>query len=150
MVFLYFIYEWLIFMPLFILTTIITATIVMLGCRFGNPDFWGYYPGVIWGRIVVALALCPCKVEGKENLDPKQSYVFVANHQGAADIPLLFGYLGQPFRWMLRKGIMKIPFMGKACDKSILSCRVTSSLYISGNYCAGFLSRKVFKNILKL
>lgn len=118
MVFLYFIYEWLIFMPLFILTTIITATIVMIGCRFGNPDFWGYYPGVIWGRIVVALALCPCKVEGRENLDPKQSYVFVANHQGAADIPLLFGYLGQPFRWMLRKGIMKIPFMGKACDKS--------------------------------
>lgn len=115
---LYFIYEWLVFMPIFIVATILAAVTTMIGCRFGNSDIWGYYPGVVWARIVAAAALCPCSVEGKENLDPKQSYVFVANHQGAADILLLFGYLGQPFRWMLRKGIKKIPFMGNACDKS--------------------------------
>ena len=115
---LYFLYQWLIFMPLFIVVTILAAVTTMVGCRFGNSDFWGYYPGVIWARVTAAIALCPCKVVGRENLDPKQSYVFVANHQGAADILLLFGYLGQPFRWMLRKGIKKIPFMGKACDKS--------------------------------
>lgn len=31
-------------------------------------------------------ALCPVKVKGRENIDRKQSYVFVANHQGAFDI----------------------------------------------------------------
>lgn len=118
MVVVYFLYEWLIFIPLFILVTIIAAVSTMIGCHFGNGAVWGYYPGVVWARVTAALALCPCKVEGRENLDPKQSYIFVANHQGAADIILIFGYLGQPFRWMLRKGIKKIPFMGSACDRA--------------------------------
>ena len=118
MIVLYFLYEWLIFMPLFILVTILAAVTTIIGCHLGNNDIWGYYPGVVWARVVAFIALCPCEVKGKENLDPKQSYVFVANHQGAADILLLFGYLGQPFRWMLRQGIKKIPFMGRACDIS--------------------------------
>ncbi|MCF0180007.1 MAG: 1-acyl-sn-glycerol-3-phosphate acyltransferase, partial [Bacteroidales bacterium] len=112
------IYEWLIFAPLFAITTIVLGITAIIGCKFGNPDFWGYYPGVCWARITLALALCPIKVEGRKNLDPNQSYIFVANHQGATDIIMLFGYLGQPFRWMLRQGIKKAPVLGPFCEIS--------------------------------
>lgn len=114
----YFIYQWLVIVPLFIVFTIIAAVVTMVGCTVSNDNIWGYYPGVIWARLISWVALCPCSVEGKENLDPNTSYVFVANHQGAADIIVLFGYIGHKFRWMLRQGIKKIPFMGKACDMS--------------------------------
>lgn len=114
----YFLYELIIFLPLFIIVTIIAALTTIIGCTISNDNIWGYYPGMIWARVVSWIALCPCTVKGKENLDPNTSYVFVSNHQGAADIILLFGYIGHKFRWMLRQGIKKIPFMGKACDIS--------------------------------
>jgi 1-acyl-sn-glycerol-3-phosphate acyltransferase len=63
----------------------------------------------------IRLLLLPVKVEGRENLDPKQSYVFVANHQGAFDIFLIYGFLGRNFKWMMKKGIGKIPLIGTAC-----------------------------------
>lgn len=114
----YFLYQWLIFVPIFFVLTVITALATLLGCTFGNGGFWGYWPGHIWAKFACWLALCPVKVEGRENIDPKTSYIFVANHQGAYDIFLLFGFLNQNFRWMLRKGIKKLPLIGRACDSA--------------------------------
>ena len=39
---LYFLYQWLIFMPLFIIVTILAAITTMVGCRFGGSVCWGY------------------------------------------------------------------------------------------------------------
>jgi 1-acyl-sn-glycerol-3-phosphate acyltransferase len=114
----YFLYQWLIFMPIFLVTSILTAIITILGTWLGNGDFWGYYPGRYWSRLTCWLALCPVKVEGRENIDPNTSYIFVANHQGAFDIFLIYGFLGHNFKWMLRKGIQKIPFIGPACTSA--------------------------------
>ena len=55
------------------------------------------------------------KVKGRENIDKKTSYVFVANHQGAYDIFLIYGFLGHNFKWMMKKSLRRIPFVGKAC-----------------------------------
>lgn len=118
MTILYFIYQWLIFMPLFLVLSILTALTTMIGCRLGNGDFWGYYPGHIWSKLTCWLALCPVTVRGRENIDPNTSYIFVANHQGAFDIFLIYGFMGHNFKWMLRKGIQKIPFVGKACTSA--------------------------------
>ena len=64
---------------------------------------------------MVRLFLIPVTVEGRENMEPGQSYVFVSNHQGAFDIFLIYGFLGRNFKWMMKRGIMKIPFVGFAC-----------------------------------
>jgi 1-acyl-sn-glycerol-3-phosphate acyltransferase len=42
----------------------------------------------------------------------------VANHQGAFDIFLIYGYLGRNFKWMMKHQLGKIPFIGYACRKS--------------------------------
>lgn len=58
------------------------------------------------------------KVVGRENIDPKQSYVFVANHQGAYDIWTIYGYLGHNFKWLMKKSLEQIFLVGLACKKA--------------------------------
>ena len=112
----YRIYQLFIAVPLVAITTLLTALATTIGCSIGNGNTWGYYPGMLWGRIVTALFLLPVKVKGRENLDPNQSYVFVSNHQGAFDIFLIYGFLGRNFKWMMKHQLRKMPFVGRACS----------------------------------
>ena len=115
---LYCIYQLLVGVPVVVIATIITAIEVGIGCTLGNGHFWGYYPGRWWAKVILHTLLLPVKVEGREHLERDQSYVFVANHQGAFDIFLIYGYLGRNFKWMMKHQINKIPFVGYACRKS--------------------------------
>ena len=115
---LYCIYQLFIALPVTVLITIITAIEVGIGCALGDGHFWGYYPGRWWARVITRVFLLPVHVEGRENLEPNQSYVFVANHQGAFDIFLIYGFLGRNFKWMMKYQLNKIPFVGYACRKS--------------------------------
>ncbi|MGM9758596.1 MAG: lysophospholipid acyltransferase family protein [Parabacteroides sp.] len=112
---LYIIYTWLVFVPVFLVLTVLTAFTTTLGCLLGGERIFAYYPGMIWSRLTCWLALCPVHVEGKEHIDKKRSYIFVANHQGAFDIFLIYGFLGVPIKWVMKAGIGKIPFVGTAC-----------------------------------
>ena len=118
MKYLYRIYQLLVGVPVMILVTIITAFAIGIGCTIGNGHFWSYYPGRWWAKIILHTLLIPIKVEGREHLEQGQSYVFVANHQGAFDIFLIYGFLGRNFKWMMKHQINKIPFVGYACRKS--------------------------------
>lgn len=111
---LYMIYLWLLAVPVFVVITIITAVVVIVGCLLGGERIFAYYPGMIWSRLACYLTLCPVKVKGRENINRGQSYVFVANHQGAFDIFLIYGFLGVPIKWVMKAGIGKIPFVGAA------------------------------------
>jgi len=118
MKYIYNIYQLCVALPVTILMTILTAIEVGLGCTFGNGHFWGYYPGRWWAKVITRVFLLPVKVTGQEHLEPNQSYVFVANHQGAFDIFLIYGFLRRNFKWMMKHQINKIPFVGYACRKS--------------------------------
>ena len=93
MKYIYRIYQLCIAVPVILIGTIVTALSVTIGCAIGNGHFWGYYPGKWWARLIIRMMLLPVHVEGRENLEPGRSYVFVANHQGAFDIFLIYGFL---------------------------------------------------------
>lgn len=112
---LYRIYQLCVVAPLFLIATILTAVVTVVGCLLGNGHFWGYYPGRLWSQFTIRLLLLPIKVEGREHLDPNRSYVFVANHQGIFDIFLIYGFLNRNFKWMMKKSLRKLPFVGIAC-----------------------------------
>ena len=112
---LYLIYQWLIAGPIFVVVTFLTAFVTAAGCTFGRRDYWGYCPPHIWARFTCCLFLMRIKVEGRENIDPRQSYVFVANHQGAYDIWAIYGYLNHNFKWLMKKSLEKVPVVGWAC-----------------------------------
>jgi 1-acyl-sn-glycerol-3-phosphate acyltransferase len=113
---LFFLYQVFIWFPIFLTTTILTALTVTVGCFLGGERIFSYYPGKIWSKIVCFITFCPVKVKGREKLNKKQSYIFVANHQGAYDIFLMYGYLGVPIKWMMKQSLRKLPFVGKACE----------------------------------
>lgn len=113
-----FLYQWLVFLPIFLVLTIITAIIVMIFATIFGSRFWGYYPPKWWSRIACWLALCRIKSSGHENLDPKQSYVFIANHQGSFDIFLTYGFLNQNIKWVQKQSLRKIPLVGFASEKA--------------------------------
>ena len=114
--FLYYIYQICIGLPIFLVLTILTCVIIVVGCWLGDGNFWGYWPGKIWSRLTCVLFLLPVRVTGREHIRPGTSYVFIANHQGAFDIFLIYGYLNRNFKWMLKKSLRKLPFVGKACE----------------------------------
>ena len=112
----YRIYQLFVAAPICLIATLLTAITVTVGCTLGDGHFWGYYPPRWWGKVMIRTLLLPVKVEGRENLQKGQSYVFVSNHQGAYDIFLIYGYLGRNFKWMMKRQIRQIPFVGKACE----------------------------------
>ena len=115
---LYLIYQICIGIPIFLILTILTALVTILGCTLGNGHFWGYYPGKIWSQLTCLVFLIPVKVVPNKNLNDSTSYVFVANHQGAFDIFLIYGFLGRNFKWMMKKSLRNLPFVGRACQSA--------------------------------
>ena len=118
MKYLYNTYQLLIALPLIVIETVIICSCIIVGAALGFGHFWANYPPRLWARIILWLLFIPVKVEGRNRLDPKESYVFVANHQGAFDIFLIDGHLNRNFKWMMKYQLRKIPFVGFACAKT--------------------------------
>lgn len=117
--YLYYPYYLLIGGPLFILSTIITTTTIMVACYLGYSDWGTRWPGFIWGRFCLWLHWSPIKIVGKEHLPQRgETYVVIANHQSMFDIFVLYGYVQLPFKWVLKEGLRKMPFIGKACESA--------------------------------
>lgn len=118
MIYLYRVYQWLIAVPLLVIATAITAITCIFCSLLGAKDWGGYWPPMIWSRCVCSLLFVRVKVVGRNKIDRNKPYVFVANHQSAFDIWSIYGYLGHPFKWMMKKSLEKVFLVGPAC-KSI-------------------------------
>ncbi|MCM1505481.1 MAG: 1-acyl-sn-glycerol-3-phosphate acyltransferase [Muribaculum sp.] len=124
--FLYRIYQFCIMMPLLLVSTIIAALLTIIVTFFGGARWWGYQIPKYWARLFCILTLVKVRVVGRENISTGQSYVFVANHQGAYDIFSIYGYLGHNFRWMMKKSLEKIPLVG-------FSCKVSGHIFVDNS-----------------
>lgn len=118
MIYLYRVYQILIALPLCLVITILASVITIIGCFTGPQRIFSYYPAKIWAQSVCVLNFARVHVHGREHIDKKTSYVFVANHQGAFDIFTVYGFLGHNFKWMMKIALRKIPFVGYACYKA--------------------------------
>ena len=115
---LYFLYQLFIAMPLLLVLTIINCTSIIIGCALGDASFWSYWPSRIWSKLFCYLLLLPVKVNRNPNVKEDTSYVFVANHQGAFDIFLIYGFLNHDFKWLMKVGLRKLPLIGKAAESA--------------------------------
>lgn len=114
--FCYAVYVILIALPLLALITILTSvTTVLVSPLFPNTAF-SYFPARLWGRLMCYLLWVQVEVEGLEHIDPRQSYVFVLNHQSYFDIFTVYGWLPNIFKWVMKIELRRIPFVGLACQ----------------------------------
>ena len=118
MKYIYYFYQIIFALPLFLIITVITTTVTIIGSNLGFAKFWAYWPAKIWSWVTIRSYLLPVHVEGRDNIDKNTSYVFVANHQGYFDIFLIYAFLGHNFRWMMKKSLRKMLLIGKACESS--------------------------------
>jgi len=115
---LFFIYQWFIAFPVLLVITILVALSTTLLFALVPNSKLSYYPARWWARMSCRLSFVRVKVIGLENLNLKQSYVFVLNHQSLFDVFVVYGWLPFIFKWVMKFEIRKIPFVGKACESA--------------------------------
>jgi 1-acyl-sn-glycerol-3-phosphate acyltransferase len=98
--------------PLIALATIVMGTLSMIASLFDGTGRSQHRLARIWGQMLLAVSFIRVRTEGLEKLDPKGSYVFVANHGSFMDIPAMLTLLPQEFRFFAKKGLYRIPFLG--------------------------------------
>jgi len=67
-----------------------------------------------WGRLLCRIADIRVRVEGRDNIDPSRTYIFVGNHTSQTDIWTFQGYIPHDFRWIAKKELFRIPLFGPA------------------------------------
>jgi 1-acyl-sn-glycerol-3-phosphate acyltransferase len=109
-------YKWFVIIPVTIVSTMLASLPVILFSALGMPDFSSRCFGTTWARLNMLFSLTSIEVQGKEIVDPQQSYVVVANHQSLVDIYVIYGYSGIDFKWVMKKELRSIPLFGLACE----------------------------------
>lgn len=65
-----------------------------------------------WSRDNLWLSRARVEIEGLENIDRERPQLLVANHSGLHDILSLAAQLPIQFRWVAKKSLFRVPFMG--------------------------------------
>jgi 1-acyl-sn-glycerol-3-phosphate acyltransferase len=71
------------------------------------------YPIALWGgRQWLRLSGMRVRVRGLEQLDPRRTYIFIANHRSYLDTATLFCHLGRRIGLFAKKELLKVPILG--------------------------------------
>lgn len=111
-------YEYLVAVPVWAVLTIVAAVLTMLFSPLWPDRKISYFPARFWSRAVCALFFVRVRVTGMERLDPRQSYIFMMNHQSWFDIFTVYGWLPYFFKWIMKADLRRIPFVGRACESA--------------------------------
>ncbi|HJZ78823.1 MAG TPA: lysophospholipid acyltransferase family protein [Pyrinomonadaceae bacterium] len=94
-----------------VLLLIFAPPVLLLGILFQRQE-WIYW-WANWGaRKWLRLTGVKVDVKGLEHLDPKQTYVFVANHYSYLDAGPLFAFTGRRMGVVAKKELLKAPILG--------------------------------------
>lgn len=57
--------------PMIVILTILAGLSTGIGSMLGGGKWWGYYPAVMWGRLICWISFVKVTVTGCENIDSK-------------------------------------------------------------------------------
>ena len=72
----------------------------------------------IWSRMILWTSGVHLTVRGLENIQPGVNYIFCVNHQSHMDIPIVLVSLPVQFRFLAKKQLFRIPFLGWHLQRS--------------------------------
>jgi 1-acyl-sn-glycerol-3-phosphate acyltransferase len=75
---------------------------------------WTRKAARLWGRIICWAALVRLRVEGAERVPVPEPVVFMSNHESWLDIPVLLPTIPGQVRFLAKKSLFSIPFLGWA------------------------------------
>ncbi len=99
--------------------TIVVSALALLDLTFfrKSPAKALVFPRM-WGRFTCRLAGVRVRIEGLENIEADQTYIFAANHVSQFDIFAFQGYFPHDFRWIAKKELFRIPIFGTAMQRT--------------------------------
>ncbi len=92
--------------------TAVCGTFSLCGSLFDAHGRWQHGCARVWSWLILKTGRIRVRVEGLENVDPGKAAIYCANHQSAMDIPVLFVNLPVQFRFVAKRSLFHMPFMG--------------------------------------
>jgi 1-acyl-sn-glycerol-3-phosphate acyltransferase len=97
-----------------VLGTAVLAVLAMAVAWIPPRGNWTFAIAKIWSRGLLAAAAVRVRAEADPALDPRASYVFLANHQSLFDIPAVLATCPGQLRMLAKRSLFKIPLFGWA------------------------------------
>ena len=94
------------------LYTAVCGTFSICGSFFDAHGRWQHGCARTWSWLILKTSRVHLSVEGLENVDPHQTVIFCSNHPSAMDIPILFVSLPVQFRFLAKRVLFHVPFLG--------------------------------------
>jgi 1-acyl-sn-glycerol-3-phosphate acyltransferase len=94
------------------LSTVFWGTASIIGSFFSGSGRFQHFCMRRWSQDNLMLSRVRVRIDGLENVDPAHPMIFVANHSGLHDILSLAVHLPLQFRWIAKKSLFSVPFMG--------------------------------------
>jgi 1-acyl-sn-glycerol-3-phosphate acyltransferase len=104
--------SWLFTIPAAVLATAAFITTAVATSVFAPNGAWQVFLYRLWASTVLALFGARVRVTGAENLQPGQNYVIVSNHLSLVDTPVLLKGLPVPFKFLAKRELLAVPFIG--------------------------------------
>jgi 1-acyl-sn-glycerol-3-phosphate acyltransferase len=98
--------------PLIVLATVVLASLSVLTTFFDASGRVAARIAVFWARTLLRVSGVHVTVEGLERIVPDGVYVFASNHASYMDTPVVLGNVPVQFRFLAKKGLFSIPFLG--------------------------------------
>ncbi|MDZ7636846.1 MAG: lysophospholipid acyltransferase family protein [Bryobacterales bacterium] len=104
--------------PLICLSTILMGSISFCCSLFDKTGNTQHRVARAWARQLLAIGGVRVTVEGLENIEAGGSYIFVSNHVSFMDTPVLIAHIPAQFRFLAKRGLFQIPFLGNHLDRA--------------------------------
>lgn len=98
--------------PLIVLLTIVMGSVSFVVTLFDSTGRRPHKVARMWARMLLRVGGIRVAVEGLDKIDPRASYVFVANHRSYMDTPVVLASVPCEFRFFAKKGLFLVPFLG--------------------------------------
>ena len=110
---LYLPYIVLVYAPYLALSTLVLGILAVGICLF-SPRI-AFHCGTVWAWLLCRVNFSRVRVHGRDNVDPRGSYIIMSNHQSHFDVLAFYGHWGRQFRWVIKEELRKVPGLGWYC-----------------------------------
>lgn len=98
--------------PLIFLYTAVCGAASLTGSLFDPRGKWQHACARTWSALILKTSRIRLDISGLENIPKDETVIFCANHPSAMDIPILFKCLPVQFRFVAKRSLFNVPFLG--------------------------------------
>ena len=98
--------------------TAVCGTVSLFASLFDSEGRWQHACARTWSWLILKTSGIRVRVEGIEHVHPDATAIYCVNHQSAMDIPVLFVNLPVQFRFVAKRSLFRLPFLGSHLRRS--------------------------------